>query len=80
MDENQTSPAKASWEAVLDKALSVLLKKNQGVSPQEMARLMVEYVASPSFWTDNMKTDMTQIVLPSVQAWFDKKVATKFPA
>ncbi len=40
------------------------------VAPGALSHAFIEYMASPTFWTEKMKAEFAQIILPSAEAWY----------
>jgi len=59
--------------AYLEAGAAKLSKPERGMGSYMMARLIVEHVTSPGFWTENRKKEFAELIVPFVKARYEAK-------
>jgi hypothetical protein len=58
----------------LEAAASRFSESDRTLGPEAMALLIVEYLTSPTFWTEDVKKEMAVVVTPFVKAWYEGRL------
>ena len=74
MSEEERSGLEGLLLKFLQGAASRLSNSQRAMGPEVMARLVVEYLTSPDFWTEAMKKEMAEVATPFVKAWYDGRL------
>ena len=73
MSEEQSEPLREFIEEVLEIIATVFAEKERPLTAEMMAHGIIEHLASPTFWSEDVKAQLYTAILPVVQEWLNKR-------